>query len=94
MLALYRAVAGALRRSDRVQAVGGRALAAVLSDTGETQADAIGSRVRHALAMHGGRWRPLLGWACTRPERTHSWKDAWQTAGMLLTADGSVPAAA
>ena len=93
LVAFYRAVAGALRRTDRVQPIGGRALAAVLTDTEWIQAEAAGGRVREAIALHGHQWKPAVGWACTRPGK-HSWQDAWHSAGMLLVADGAVPAAA
>ena len=93
LVAFYRTVAGALRRSDRVQPIGGRALAAVLTDTEWIQAEAAGGRVREAIALHGHRWKPAVGWACTRPGK-QSWQDAWHSAGMLLVADGAVPAAA
>src|SRR5437868_10771230 len=57
LVTLYRAVAGALRRTDRVLPIGGCALAAVLTDADVLQADAAGARVRAALAPHAFRWK-------------------------------------
>lgn len=93
LVTFYRTVAGALRRTDRVQPIGGRALAAVLTDTEWQQAEAAGGRVREAIAAHAHRWKPAVGWACTRPGE-QTWQDAWLSAGLLLVADGVVPAAA
>lgn len=93
LVAFYRSVAGALRRTDRVQAVGGRELAALLTDADAPQADAALARVRSALASQG-RFRARLGAACARPEVGDTWLEAWRMAGALLVADGAVPAAA
>ncbi len=94
LVALYRAVAGALRRTDRVQAVGGRELAALLTEADAPQADAALARVRRALDAHGGRFRARFGAACARPAAGDTWQEAWAMAGALLVADGAVPAAA
>jgi hypothetical protein len=92
LLLLYRTVAGALRRCDRVQAVGGRELAAILTDVNDLQADGAANRVRAALGAHSCRWRARLGWACAQPGE--AWQHAWRMAGALLVADGVIPAAA
>jgi len=93
LVTLYRAVAGDLRRSDRVQPIGGKALAAVLTDADVLQAEAAGARVRAALAPYAHRWKPAVGWSCTEPGH-FGWRDAWTAAGKLLIADVAVPAAA
>jgi hypothetical protein len=93
LLRLYRTVASVLRRTDRVQPVGGQGLAAVLSDADPIQAEVAGQRVRDALSLHGARFRPALGWACTLPGQI-DWRDAWRTAGVLMLADVAAPAAA
>jgi len=90
LFALYRAVAGGLRRSDRVHAVGGVELAAILADADGCRADAVAGRVR-AAALSSGRWRVRLGCATVGPA---GWQEAWRLAGALLIADAAVPAAA
>jgi len=88
LVSFYRTVAGALRRSDRVQPIGGRALAAVLTDTEWAQAEAAGGRVREGnrdarppleaggrLGLHAARAPLVAGRVATRQEC--SW---WPTA--------------
>jgi hypothetical protein len=94
LYAFYKAVSAVLRRTDRVQAVGGRELAVAMPDTDSYQAEAACNRIRTALQLGGDRFRPLLGWSSARPERGQTWRDAWHIAGIFLVADAAVPAAA
>ena len=92
LLFLYRLVAGVLRRSDRVVAVGGTGLAVLLRDADAARVDAVASRVRSAVSQ-SARFRLQLGGASVGP-RAGGWEEAWRMAGALLVADGSIPAAA
>ena len=93
LVALYRAVSGAVRHTDRVVAIGGTGLATLLQDADAARVDAVAHRVR-AAASNGRGWRTQLGSASVRPGSSGGWQEAWRLAGALLVADGAVAAAA